>query len=181
MVLEWTSDTTDHFPSVSWSSSSITADILTCWSEYPLGEMSSLCFKIVPRLSLSRCPNTDYCLTLHYRRFLPSPDTAWKPFSLHQLSSACLLQWSNEDSINTSCRSAYYLCLCRMANGGSSSPVLLLPLPMLLAQVLRTYFLWGIKFFLLLRDHFPSLMIKRQGTQGSGNRYMLWPNSFRAH
>lgn len=79
MVLDCSSDTTDHFPSVSWWSCSATADILTCWSAYPPGETSSLHFNTVPRVSLSRYPNTDYCLTFHYWGFFPALIIAWKP------------------------------------------------------------------------------------------------------
>lgn len=64
-------------------------------------------------------------------------------------SGSCLLQWRDEESSSTSCRSTLYL----LAGCPRSSQILLLPFLFLLAQVLKVQFLWGVESSLLLRDH----------------------------
>lgn len=90
------------FP-VSWSSPT-SADILTCWAEYPPGGMRSLCFKTVPGHHSPDMQTQTIAQHFITEDFLHTSIMVWKPFSLQQLSQWLLLQWRHEDRNNTSCR-----------------------------------------------------------------------------
>lgn len=73
------------FP-VSWSSSPTSADLLTCWAEYPPGEMRSGCFKALPEHHSPDMQTQTIAQHFITGDFLHISITVWKPFSLQQLS-----------------------------------------------------------------------------------------------
>lgn len=143
------------FP-VSWPSSPASAGILTCWAENPPEGMRSVCFKTVPEHHSPDMQTQTIAQHFMTGDFFHTPITVWKSFSLQQLS-----QWlvSFNGAMKVEIKPpADPLLPVSLPDGHRWTffPGPTTALPILLAQTLRTQFLWGITSSLLLRDHFPS-------------------------